>query len=116
CDRDGKTRTVQETSQRTDNGHVRSSTLTNAQGQSATRNAVVTNDKDNGTRTRDVTYTGVNGKTATSNTVTTRTDNGYTHDTTATAPNGAIGTREVVASCDKAAGRCTKDVKVNSNN
>ena len=37
-------------------------------------------------------------------------------DTTATGPNGAIGTREVVVACDKAAGRCTKDVEVNSNN
>jgi hypothetical protein len=112
---DGKTRTVQETAQKTDDGYTRSSTFTNAQGESATRNAVVTNDKDNGTRTHEVTHTGVNGRTATSSTVTTRTDNGYMRDTTVTGPNGASGTREVVVACDKAAGRCTKDVAVNNN-
>jgi hypothetical protein len=102
--------------QRTEDGYTRNSTFTNAEGQTATRNAVVTNDKDNGTRTRDVTYTGVNGKTSRANTVATRTDTGYTRNTTVTRPNGDSGTREVVIACDKAAGRCTKDVAVISNN
>ncbi len=111
----GKQGSVHDVTQKTDNGYTRNSTFTNAEGQSATRNAVVTNDKDNGTRTRDVTYTGVNGKTSTANTVTTRTDTGYTRDTTVTGPNGGSGTRDVVVACDKAAGHCTKDVAVNSN-
>ena len=106
---------MHDVTQKTANGYTRDSTLTNAEGQSATRNAVVMNDKDNGTRTRDVTYTGVNGKTSTANTVTTRTDTGYTRDTTITGPNGGSGTRAVVVACDKAAGHCTKDVAVNSN-
>lgn len=112
----GKQRSVHDVTQKTDNGYARNSTYTNADGESATRNAAVTNDKDNGTRTREVTYTGVNGKTATANTVTTRTDTGYTRDTTVTGPNGGSGAREVVVACDKAAGHCTKDVAVNSNN
>src|SRR5262245_5287499 len=103
----GKQSSVHDVTQKTDNGYTRNSTFTNAQGESATRNAVVTNDRDNGTRTREVTFTGVNGKTATSNTVTTRTDNGYTRDTAITGPNGSGGTREVVVACDKAAGHCT---------
>jgi hypothetical protein len=102
--------------QRTENGHTAHTTWNGSTGKTATRNALVTNDKDNGTRTRDVTYTGVNGKTSTANTVATRTDTGYTRNTTVTGPNGDSGTREVVVACDKAAGRCTKDVAVISNN
>jgi hypothetical protein len=113
---DGKQASVHDVTQKTDSGYTRNSTFTNAQGESATRNAVVTNDKDNGIWTRDVTYTGVNGRTATSNTVTNRTDDGYTRDTTITGPKGGSGTREVAVACDKTAGHCTKDVAVNSNN
>jgi hypothetical protein len=52
---------TQKTDTKTDTAHTRSSTVTNAKGETTTRNATVTNDKDNATRTRDVTHT--NGET-----------------------------------------------------
>jgi len=105
------TRTI--VTQRTANGHVRDTTVVSAQGQTATRHAVVSNDAATGTRTRDVDYTGFSGKTASVDTVTQRTAGGYTRDTTATGPNGKVATRSVVASCDKAAKSCTKTISVN---
>ncbi|HSL70684.1 MAG TPA: hypothetical protein VK864_10615, partial [Longimicrobiales bacterium] len=109
---DGQTRTVNDVTQRTDDGFTRNSTYTNAQGETATRSAVVTNDRADGTRTRDVTYTGVNGQVSTAHTVTTRTDSGYVGETTVAGPNGATGTRSETVSCDRAAGKCTRDVQV----
>lgn len=108
---EGRTRTVNDVTTRTESGHTRNTTFTDAEGRTATREAVVTNDAASGTRTRDVTYTGRDGQTATANTVTTRTDSGYVRETTVTGPNGESGSRSVTVACDKAAGKCTKDVE-----
>ncbi len=107
----GGTRTVNDVATRTEDGHTRYTVFTDAQGRTATREAVVVNDGD-GTRTRDVTYTGRNGGVSTVNDVTQRTEDGYTRSTTVTGPNGNVGAREVTVNCDKAAGKCTKDVTV----
>lgn len=98
--------------QRTDNGHVRNDTWTNASGKSATRAATVVNDKEAGTRTRDVVMTLPDGRTRTMNDVTTRTGNGYTRDTSITNPNGSTLQRDVDASWDPATQTWTRDVNV----
>jgi hypothetical protein len=98
--------------QRTDNGHVRNDTWTNANGKSATRTATVVNDKEAGTRTRDVVMTLPDGRTRTMNDVTTRTGNGYTRDTSITNPNGSTLQRDVSATWDPATKTWTRDVNV----
>lgn len=62
---EGRQASRQDMTQKTDAGFTRSSTATNAQGQTATRNATVVNDRDAGTRTRTVTATGFSGATRT---------------------------------------------------
>ena len=106
--RDGvrATRTIER--QRTENGHLRNDTWTNANGKTASRNAVVTNDKDAGTRTRDVQYTGPNGKTASVDSVRTKTEDGFTRSTTATNANGEQATRDLSVSRDKENGTVTR--------
>jgi hypothetical protein len=111
---EGRTRTVNDVTTRTDDGHTRQTTYTDAQGRTATREATVVNDRDAGIRTRDVTYTGVNGQVTTANTTTTRTGDGFVHNTTVTGPGGETGTRSATVSCDKTAGKCTKDVQVDA--
>jgi hypothetical protein len=98
--------------QRTENGHTSRTTRTDDAGRTASRDATVVRDREAGTRTRDVVYTGPEGRTATVRDVTQRTDDGYTRNTTATGPKGNTATRDVTVSCDKAAGKCTKDVVV----
>jgi hypothetical protein len=100
--------------QRTSNGHTSHSTVTGANGRSATRDSTVVNDRAAGTRTRDTTYTGPEGRARTVNDVTTRTDDGHTRQTTYTNAHGETATRSATVSCDKAAGTCTKDVQVDA--
>ena len=109
---DGKTRTVNDVTTRTDDGHVRSTTYTDAEGRTATRDAVVKRDAESGTSTRDVNYVGRDGKERTVNEVTQRTENGHTRDSTFTNAQGETATRSVTVDCDKAAGNCTRDVVV----
>ncbi len=104
------TRTTER--QRTEDGHTRTDTVTDANGRTRTREAVVTNDREAGTRTRNVDYTGPDGNTASVDSVRTRTDDGYTRDTTRTTPNDVTLTREVDVSCDKEANKCVKQVEV----
>lgn len=96
--------------QRTDTGHTRSDTWTNANGRTATRDATVVNDRDAGTRTRDVEWTGPNGRTAERHDLTTRTDNGYTRESTFTGPAGQTTTRDATVVHDREAGTRTRDV------
>lgn len=107
---DGKTRTMSQDTQRTDNGWTSSRTLTNAAGETATRNTSVAIDKEAGTRTRESDLTTFDGRSASSTTVTTRTDDGFTRQTTGTGPNGQTFERSVTKDCDKAAGKCTTTV------
>jgi hypothetical protein len=98
--------------QRTNNGHTRSDTWTNAEGRSASRNATVVNDKDAGTRTRDVQRHGPEGQTATRHDETQRTENGYTRSSTATNAQGQTATRNATAIFDPTTKTWTKDVNV----
>jgi cytoskeletal protein RodZ len=101
------TRTTER--QRTENGHTRSDTWTDASGKTATRDAVVTNDREAGTRTRNVDYTGPNGGTASVDSVRTKTDDGFTRSTTATNKDGETATRDLTVSRDKEAGTVTRE-------
>lgn len=107
---DGKTRSMSQDTQRTENGWTSSRTLTNAAGETASRNTAVTVDKDAGTRTRESEWTTFDGRNASSTTVTTRTENGFTRETTGTGPNGQSFERSVTKECDRAAGKCTTTV------
>jgi hypothetical protein len=100
------TRTTER--QRTETGHTRNDTWTNADGKTATRDAVVTNDKEAGTRTRNVDYTGPNGKTASVDSTRTKTEDGFTRSTTATNAQGETATRDLTVSRDKEAGTVTR--------
>ncbi len=95
--------------QRTENGHTRTDTWTGANGNTATRDAVVTNDREAGTRTRNVDYTGPNGGTTSVDSVRTRTDDGFTRSTTITNPQGETATRDLTVSRDKEAGSVTRE-------
>jgi len=79
--------------QRTTSGHTRNDTWTNAQGRTASRDAVVVDDKQARTRTRDVQWQGPEGSQGSRHDVTQRTHDGYTRNVTATGFDG--GTRTV---------------------
>jgi hypothetical protein len=101
------TRTTER--QRTETGHTRTDTWTGANGNTATREAVVTNDKDSGTRTRNVEYTGPDGNTASVDSVRTKTEDGFTRSTTVTNAQGETATRDLTVTRDKDAGTVTRD-------
>lgn len=96
--------------QATDKGFKRNTTVTNDQGQTATRQVEVVNDKDAGVRTRTMTGTTFDGKTVSGQSVTTRTDDGFTRQDSFTGPNGQTSTRQVDVSRDAEAGTVTKNV------
>lgn len=98
--------------QRTATGHTSSTTLTDAQGRTSTREASVVNDKDAGTLDRDVSYTGPNGKVRTVDDDLTRTADGYDRSTVVTGPNGGEATRSVDVSHDADAHTTTKTVTI----
>jgi len=101
-----------DVTQRTDDGYTRNSTATNAQGQTATRNATVVNDAAAGTRSRNVTATGFNGGTRTADDDLQRTDDGYSRQTTVTHPDGDVSSRNVTATYDSTNNVWSKDVSV----
>lgn len=110
---DGRTSGVHHERQRTDDGFTRNSTITNRDGETATRNSVVTRNPETGTRTRDTSFTTFDGREGSVSDVVQRTEDGYTRDTTRNLPNGEARTRSVDVSCDKAARKCVKEVDVN---
>jgi hypothetical protein len=67
-------------STRTDDGYSRDTTVTNAKGETATRNVDVSRDRDAGTSTRSVDRTGFDGRSASVDSTRTRTENGFTVD------------------------------------
>jgi hypothetical protein len=109
---DGQTHSVDGTRTKTDDGFTRSATLTNAQGDVASRNLVVSRDAQTGTATRSSSYATFDGREGTKSDVIQRTEDGYTRDTTRTLPNGETHTRNADVSCDKDAGNCVKQVEV----
>jgi len=109
---DGRQRSVDSVSTKTDDGFTRSTTATNAQGETATRDLTVSRDKETGTTTREANYTTFDGRTGSMSDVIQRTDDGYTRNTLRTLPNGETHTRDVEVSCDKDARNCVKQVEV----
>lgn len=107
---DGRTRTMSQDVQRTENGWISSRTRTNAEGQTATRNTSVAIDREAGTRTRESDFTTFDGRSGSSTTVTTRTENGFTRETSGTGPDGQSFERTVTKECDRSAGKCTTTV------
>jgi len=98
------------TVQRTETGRTSHTTVTGANGKTATRDVVVTRDPTAGTVTRDADYTGPNGKTRSAENVTQRTDDGFTRNTTITNANGQTATTQVIVSKDVDAGTRTRSV------
>ena len=90
---------------------ARATTVTNAQGETATRDLTVTRDKKTDTVTRAANYSTFDGRNGARSDVIQRTDDGYSRDTTRTTPAGATHTRSVDVSCDKDAGKCIKQVE-----
>jgi hypothetical protein len=101
------TRTTER--QRTENGRTRKDTWTNAEGQNATRDAVITRDKEAGTRTREVDYTGPDGNTASVDRTRTKTEDGFTRSTTATNAQGETATRDLTVTRDKESDTVSRD-------
>jgi hypothetical protein len=108
----GNTASVDSVRTRTDDGFTRSTTVTNAQGETATRDLTVVRDEDAGTVTRDATYTTFDGRSGARSDVIERTDDGFTRNTSRTLPNGETHTRDVEVSCNPDAGKCVKEVEV----
>jgi hypothetical protein len=106
--RASESRTHTTERQRTENGHTRKDTWTGANGQAATREAVVSNDAEAGTRTRNVEYTGPSGNTASVDSVRTKTDDGFTRATTATNAQGETATRDLTVTRDKESDTVTR--------
>jgi hypothetical protein len=104
------TRTTER--QRTENGHTRSTTVTNEDGETATRDLTVTRDKEAGTITREANYSTFDGRAGSKSDVIQRTEDGFSRDTTRTPPNGETHTRGVDVSCEKNGGKCIKQVEV----
>lgn len=109
---DGKQRQVDSVHTKTEGGFTRSTTATNAQGETATRDLTVSRDKDAGVATRSSTYTTFDGREGSKSDVIQRTDDGFSRDTARSLPNGATHTRSVDVSCDKDVGKCVKQVEV----
>ncbi len=97
-------------STKTEDGFSRDTTVTNAKGETATRNVDVSRDRDAGTSTRSVDYTGFDGKTSSVDSTRTRTENGFSVERDVVTPNGRTISHDVVKSCDKTAGGCTTTV------
>ena len=109
---DGKSRSVDSTRTKTDDGFTRSTTATNAQGETATRDLTMSHDQDTGTTTRSANYTTFDGRSGSMSDVIQRTDDGYTRDSTRTLPNGETHTRSADVSCEKEATRkCVQQVE-----
>lgn len=101
------TRTTE--TRRIENGHVRNSTITNGQGQTATHERTVVNDRDAGTRSVDVTRTGFDGKTRSMSLDIQRTEDGRTASRTLTNAEGETATRNTSVSNDREAGVRTRE-------
>jgi hypothetical protein len=96
----------------TENGFIRNTTLTNAEGKTASRNATVVIDKEAGTRTRTMTGTNFKGEVISGQSLAHKTENGFTNEGQFTGADGKVTTRSVNAVVDKTAGTVTKNISV----
>lgn len=98
---------VQQTE--TDNGFIRNTTTTNAQGETATHNLVVKNDEAAGTRSRSVTATNFKGEAYSNDFLSRKTDSGYVTEDRQVKDGKAVS-RVTTAVIDKSAGTVTKTI------
>jgi len=98
------------------NGFTRNSTMTNSEGQTASKNLTVVNDQEAGVHTRTMTRTTFDGKTFGRTSTTQKTDTGFSSSSSFTTPEGKTGSREVVGVVDKEAGTITKTTTINTPN
>jgi len=98
------------------NGFTRNSTMTNNEGQTATKNLTVVNDQEAGVHSRTMTGTTFDGKNFGRTSTTLKTDTGFKTESSFTTPSGKTGSREVVGVVDKEAGTITKTTTVNTPN
>lgn len=101
------TRTTE--TRRTDTGYVRNTTVTNGQGDTASRERTVVNDREAGTHSVDVTRTGFDGKTRSTSLDVQRTEDGHTASRTLTNAEGQTATRNTTVSNDREAGVRTRE-------
>jgi hypothetical protein len=85
----GGTRSRDVHAERTEMGHTRSTTFSDAQGRTATREAEVVKDREAGTRMHSVEWTGRGGQIASRVTETQKTETGRESTTTLTRPDGS---------------------------
>ena len=109
---DGKTASGDSVRTRTEDGFTRSTTITNPQGETATRNLTLARDKEAGTVTRESNYSTFDGREGSKSDVIQRTEDGFSRETARTLPNGETHTRSVDVSCEKDAGKCVKQVEI----
>ena len=108
----GGTSSVDNVRTRTDDGFTRSTTATNKDGETATRDLTVSRDKEAGSVSRESNYTTFDGREGSKSDVIQRTENGYSRETVRTQPNGETHTRAVDVSCEKDSRKCVKQVEV----
>jgi len=104
------TRQVQQ--KKTENGIVRNTVTTNAQGETATRTMTINNDKDAGTRTRTVEGTNFSGGSYSGQAVTQKTDDGFSRESSFTNAQGKTISKSMDVAVDKEAGTVTKNISV----
>lgn len=109
----GRTRSVDSVTTRSDDGFTRSTTVTNARGETATGELTVVHDREAGTRSVDIERTGFDGRSSSVHGESQRTAEGFTRETTVTLPSGTTRTRSVKVSCDRSERSCTRKVEVN---
>ncbi len=109
---DGRQHTGSHTLNRTDDGFTQSSTWTNADGETVTRDNVIRRDAETGTLARDMTLTGPDGRTLTGNHEVSRTDKGFDRNSTWTNDEGQSVSRDAQVAIDREAGVIQRDVTV----
>jgi hypothetical protein len=108
----GRTASVDSSGTKTDDGFNRSTTITNPQGETATRDLTVSRDKEAGTISRESNYTTFDGREGSKSDVIQRTEVGFSRDTTRTLANGETHTRSVDVACEKDVGKCVRQVEI----
>ncbi|MEL7535861.1 MAG: hypothetical protein AAFM91_02250 [Pseudomonadota bacterium] len=110
--RDGATRTRRTQVSRTDNGFDRTSTVTDADGRSATRDSSGRWDPETRTWQRNAVTVGRDGETRAVDVETQRTDDGYERDVTRTGADGRTSQRRARGRWDPETRTWTRDATI----
>lgn len=89
-------------------GQVHTKTITNGQGETATRSMQVIKDKEAGVMTINQSGTTFKGESYSRETTMTKTDTGFTRESSGTLPDGSAVSTNVVGVVDKTAGTVTR--------